>query len=149
MNEDCFRTQTDCVIKPYTVNVSQKAMRNTFFRTTLWTGNNVQMTLMSIPQCSDIGIENHPDTDQIIRIEQGMAVVMMGKCKNSMDYQKKCCIGDTIFVPAGTWHNVINIGRTPLKVSSIYAPPHHLAGTVHRTKKDAEESERMSQAKNY
>ena len=67
-----------------------------------------------------------------------MALVKMGQRKNELKFQMEVCKDDTIFVPAGTWHNVINIGRTPLKVSSIYAPPHHPAGTVHRTKEEAE-----------
>lgn len=124
--------------RPYVTNVEQKAMNNTNFRTAIWTGRYAQMTLMSIPVCSDIGLEIHPETDQIIRIEQGMALVKMGQRKNELKFQMEVCKDDTIFVPAGTWHNVINIGRTLLKVSSIYAPPHHPAGTVHRTKEEAE-----------
>ena len=96
------------------------------------------MTLMCIPSCSDIGIEMHHDTDQIIRIEQGMALVKMGTCENQLNNQKKVCVGDTIFIPAGTWHNIINVQNIPLKLSSIYAPPKHPVGTVHRTKEDAE-----------
>lgn len=133
--------QTDWKSKPCVVNVSKKAIQNTNYRTTLWTGWYVQMTLMCIPVCSDIGLEIHKDTDQIIRIEQGSAMVKMGACESRLDFQEKVCVGDTIFVPAGTWHNVINIGRIPLKVSTVYAPPHHPIGTVHRTKEDAEDAE--------
>ena len=121
-------------------------MNNTNFRTAIWTGRYAQMTLMSIPVCSDIGLEIHPETDQIIRIEQGMALVKMGQRKNELKFQMEVCKDDTIFVPAGTWHNVINIGRTPLKVSSIYAPPHHPAGTVHRTKEEAEAAHNSPEA---
>lgn len=119
-------------------NVASQSMHNTNFRTELWTGYDSQMTLMSIPVCSDIGIEVHEDTDQIIRIEHGTALVNMGMCERELDFQARVCRGDTIFVPAGTWHNIINVGRIPLKVSSIYAPPHHPVGTVHRTKEDAQ-----------
>ena len=97
------------------------------------------MTLMCIPPGGDIGLEIHEDTDQYIRIEMGRALVRMGTCKNQMDFQQNLFRGDGIFIPAGTWHNIINTGRNSLKVSSIYAPPHHPYGTVHRTKKDAEE----------
>ena len=124
--------------EPFAFNIHHATTKNQNFRTTLWTGNYLQLTLMSIPVCSDIGLEIHPETDQIIRIEQGMALVKMGQRKNELKFQMEVCKDDTIFVPAGTWHNVINIGRTPLKVSSIYAPPHHPAGTVHRTKEEAE-----------
>lgn len=123
---------------PCTMNVSQKALQNENYRTEIWTGCYAQMTLMCIPVCSDIGLEMHKDTDQMIRIEHGMALVKMGDCKEYLDFQKKVCKGDVIFVPAGTWHNVINVGRTPLKLSSVYAPPHHPAGTVHHTKEDAQ-----------
>lgn len=133
-------SQTDFGSQPCVINVAGKAVQNKNFRTALWTGSFAQMTLMCIPVCSDIGMEIHEDTDQFIRIEQGMAMVKMGECKNQLDYQTKACVGDIIFVPAGTWHNVINMGRIPLKVSSVYAPPHHPAGTVQYTKEDSEDA---------
>lgn len=126
--------QIDYGTNPYVTNVSKAAMQNKNYRTAIWTGCFVQMTLMCIPVCSDIGLEIHEDTDQIIRIEQGTGLVQMGYCKHQLDFQRNVCPGDTIFVPAGTWHNVKNTGKTPLKVSSIYAPPHHPAGTVEHCK---------------
>lgn len=138
MNTNYFGMKTDFGPEPYVTNVPQKAMKNFNFRTALWTGNNMQMTLMCIPVCADIGDEVHEDTDQIIRIEQGMALVKMGENKCHMDFQVEACKGDTIFVPTGTWHNIVNIGKIPLKLSTIYAPPHHPMGTVHRTKADAQ-----------
>jgi mannose-6-phosphate isomerase-like protein (cupin superfamily) len=62
----------------------------------------------------------------------------MGKCKSELDFQQKVYTGDAVFVPAGFWHNIINTEKTSLKVSSIYAPPHHPRGTVQATKADAE-----------
>lgn len=137
MREGFFRKLTEYVPEPYVANVAKQAIQNTDFRTTLWTGCYVQMTLMCIPECMDIGLEIHKDTDQIIRIEQGFAMVKMGECEKHLDFEVKVCQGDTIFVPAGTWHNVINIGKCPLKVSTVYAPPHHPVGTVHHTKEDS------------
>lgn len=64
---------------PYVSNISNHAMQNLNFRTAIWTGNHLQMTLMSIPPCGEIGQEMHPDTDQLLRIEQGIALVKMGK----------------------------------------------------------------------
>ena len=124
--------------EPCAANVFRMAVQNTNYRIEIWTGCYAQMTLMCIPVCSDIGLEVHEDTDQLIRIEQGMALAKMGNCKDHLDFQKQICKGDIVFVPAGTWHNVINVGRIPLKVSVVYAPPHHPAGTVHHTKEEAE-----------
>lgn len=123
---------------PYVLNVEQMAMKNQTFRTAIWTGRHLQMTLMCIPPCGEIGLEIHEETDQFIRIECGRAAVQMGKCKNQLDFRQNLCKGDAIFIPAGTWHNIVNIGRCPLKVSSIYAPPNHPKGTIHCTKEDAE-----------
>lgn len=129
--------QTDHGPKPYAVNIARAAQRNQNFRTALWTGCHLQMTLMCIPVCGEIGVEIHPDTDQFIRVEAGQAAVMMGPCRERMDTRKNLCRGDGVFVPAGTWHNIVNSGNCPLRLSSIYAPPHHPRGTIHRTKEDA------------
>jgi mannose-6-phosphate isomerase-like protein (cupin superfamily) len=126
----CDAGKIDYGPEPYVLDIEQTAADNRNFREAVWTGMYLQMTLMSIPCCGEIGIEKHPDTDQLIRVEQGSAVVKMGKCKDSLDIRKSMCHGDAVFVPAGTWHNVINTGRTPLKVSSVYAPPNHPRGTV-------------------
>ena len=137
MNTDYFDRKKQQKAEPYVTNVCRKAVQNTNYRTEIWTGCYAQMTLMCIPVCSDIGLEVHEDTDQLIRIEQGMGLVKMGEWKDRLNFQKEVCKGDTIFVPAGTWHNVINTGRMSMKVSVVYAPPHHPAGTVHRTKEEA------------
>lgn len=97
----------------------------------------MQMTLMCIPPCKDIGLEIHPDTDQFIRIEQGKAIVQMGQYKHCLDFRQSMYRGDAVLVPAGTWHNILNTGIAPLKVSVLYAPPHHAWGTIHPTKADA------------
>lgn len=132
--------RTDHGPDPYIINIEQAAVKNRNFRTTVWTGCHLQMTLMCIPPCGEIGLEIHPDTDQYIRIECGRAAVKMGGCRERLDLRCKMCRGDVVFIPAGTWHNVINTGRVPLKVSVVYAPPHHPAGTVHRTREDAEKA---------
>lgn len=134
-------TQTDSGPCPYAANVRQMTLQNNNFRTTVWTGHCLQMTLMCIPPMGEIGLENHPDTDQFIRVEQGNAIVFMGCDKKQPDFRQELCGGDGVFIPAGTWHNIINVGHCPLKVSSIYAPPHHPHGTVHHTKSDAEQEE--------
>lgn len=95
------------------------------------------MTLMSIEVGGDIGLEVHPNVDQFIRIEQGQGLVQMGERKDRLDFERRVSEDDAIMIPAGTWHNVTNIGHVPLKLYSIYAPPEHPFGTVHRTKAEA------------
>lgn len=141
MDRSCCYGIADKGAEPYVENIELVAAYNTNFRTSIWTGCHLQMTLMSIPACGEIGQEIHQDTDQYIRVEQGYAVVSMGANKNRMDVVQNMRRGDAVFVPAGTWHNIVNAGRMPLKLSSIYAPPHHPKGTVHRTKEDAERAE--------
>lgn len=124
--------------RPLVININEATLQNNTFRTALWTGNHLQVTLMSIKVGDDIGLEIHPDDDQFIRIEKGQALVQMGKNKNKLDFQAKAYDDFAIMIPAGTWHNIINTGNKPLKVYSIYAPPHHPHGTVHVTKANAE-----------
>lgn len=132
---------TDSGGEPLIVNIDRAAKLNHNFRTALWTGGQLQLTLMSIPVGGDIGLEMHPRTDQFIRIESGTAQVMMGKKKDAPDYRQRVNSDYAVIIPAGTWHNIVNIGNMPLKVYSIYAPPQHPFGTVHKTKADAEEAE--------
>lgn len=89
---------------------------------------------MCIPTNCDIGAEIHEDTDQLICIVQGCATVNFGATKCSMCDGQRANSGDACLIPAGTWHNITNSGNIPLKVYSVYAPPHHAAGTVQRTK---------------
>ena len=91
---------------------------------------------MSIKVNDDIGVEIHEDTDQFIRIEDGQGIVKMGKSKDNLDFEKKFEDDFAIMIPAGTWHNIINTGDKPLKLYSIYAPPHHKRGVVHVNKED-------------
>jgi mannose-6-phosphate isomerase-like protein (cupin superfamily) len=126
---------------PFAVNINKAAKQNNTFRTALWTGKHLQVTLMSINVGDDIGLEIHPNVDQFIRIEEGQALVRMGSSKDRLDFQAKAYEDFAIMVPAGTWHNVINTGNRPLKVYSIYAPPQHPHGTVHPTKAAAQASE--------
>ena len=118
----------------YTLNVEKSANKNHNFRESVWTGKYLQMTLMSISSSSDIGIEMHKDTDQYIRIEHGYALLLTGCDENHLNDRQRLCKGDAVFVPAGTWHNIVNIGRCTLKVSSVYAPPHHPKCTLQPNK---------------
>ena len=128
---------TDYGPRPFVVNINEASKQNKTYRTALWTGTHLQVTLMSINVGEDIGLEIHPVVDQFLRIEQGQGIVQMGKSKNNLNFERNLTDDSAIMVPAGTWHNVINTGSTPLKLYSIYAPPNHPFGTVHVTKKDA------------
>ena len=124
--------------EPFIWNINHATNMNNNYRTTLWTGQNLQLTLMSIPACGDIGVEMHPDVDQFIRVESGHGKVYMGNCRSRL-CEMGCVDGnDAILIPAGTWHNIVNTGNRPLKLYSLYAPPQHPRGTVHKTKADAE-----------
>ncbi len=138
-------TPTDNGPDPYVTNVRMEALRNDNYRAAIWTGNHMQATVMSIPPGSDIGLEVHPEVDQFIYIMQGRGVAQMGSTKNNLTLMAPVGAGDGVFVPMGTWHNVTNAGRTPIKILTFYAPPQHPAGTVHPTKADAEAEGRMGQ----
>lgn len=126
--------------EPTISKIETVALENDNFRTTLWTGNHFQITLMTIQPGHDIGLEVHHDTDQFLRIEQGQAAVYMGVDENSLE-ATQVNDDDAIIVPAGTWHNIVNNSEEPLKLFSIYAPAEHPHGTVHATKEDAEADE--------
>ncbi|MBS5825543.1 MULTISPECIES: cupin domain-containing protein [Actinomycetaceae] len=124
--------------KPYVIDIEKETLDNTNFRTTMWTGEHIQLTVMEIPVGGDIGLEVHEDTDQFLRIEQGKGRCEMGPAKDDLNFVKEVEDDFAIFVPAGAWHNVTNIGEEPLKLYTIYGPADHLPGTVHKTQADAE-----------
>ena len=125
---------------PLVTNIETATLENTNYRTTLWTGVNLQITLMSIEPGHDIGLEVHPTHDQFLRIEQGKAAVSMGPAKDQLQTWA-ASISDAVVVPAGTWHNLVSTGDVALKVYSIYSPVQHPHGTVHVTKEEADAAE--------
>ncbi len=127
--------------EPLAININEATKENDTFRTALWTGTHLQVTLMSIDVNDDIGLEIHPEIDQFIRIEEGEGLVKMGSTKDLLDFEAKVSDDFAFMIPAGTWHNIINTGDKPLKAYSIYAPPQHPQGTVHETKADAQAAE--------
>lgn len=139
--DDDFIVLRDYGPAPFVVNINDATLQNDNFRTALWTGKHLQLTLMSINVGEDIGLEIHPNLDQFIRIEEGQGIVKMGTNKNNLNFQRRVSDDFAFIIPAGTWHNLINTGNKPIKLYSIYAPPQHLRGTVHRTKADAEAAE--------
>ena len=133
--------------KALVVNIDQFTHINKNQRTALGTGENLQVTLRSIKVGGEIGLESHPHLDQFIGVERGYGVVQIGDRKDNLYYQQKVDGNYAIIIPAGTWHNITNIGNVPLKLYSIYAPPQPPFGTVHMTKEIAEEMEHETDLK--
>lgn len=144
-NEDSAREKAEIILKDYgrdplVINIEDYTLNNENFRTAIWTGNNLQLTVMSIPVGGEVGLEMHSDIEQFLRIEEGNAEVLMGDSANEMNFKHIASDDDAIFVPAGKWHNIINKGDKPLKLYSIYAKPEHPHGTVHADKAQSDEA---------
>jgi len=122
-------------------NIDKLTRENTNFRTVIYTGGHSQLTLMSVPSGAEIGWEAHAHLDQFLRLEQGKARLDFGRSSDGVDESHEIEDDWALIVPAGVWHNVVNIGREDLKLYSIYSPPEHPDGTVHRTKADADADE--------
>lgn len=125
----------------FAANLAEIAINNVNFRTTVWTGGFLQLTVMSIPVGSEIGLEQHADLDQFLYIQEGRGVVLMGPSRERFDLRQSVGEGYGLIIPAGTWHNLVNTGKQPLKLYSIYAPPAHASGTVHKTKAESDAEE--------
>lgn len=123
--------------EPFVVNINEATKQNYTYRTALWTGTYLQVTLMNLNVGEDIGLEMHPNVDQFLRVEQGQGIVQMGTSKDNLTFERNVYDDSAIIIPAGIWHNLTNTGNIPLKLYSIYAPPNHPFGTVHATKADA------------
>lgn len=121
-------------MKGYVGNIEKQTEENDDFRRVLYTGHNLQLVLMAIQPGEEIGEEVHDDRDQFFRIEGGSGEVWIdGVCH-------KVKADDGIIVPQGALHNVKSTGQEPLKLYTIYGPPEHLDGTVHKTCAEAEAS---------
>lgn len=118
----------------YVADLACAAGKSRDFRVSAWTGRYLQCTLMRIPRGTDIGFEVHSDTDQYIRIERGYGELVWKDGEHCVNKRQRIRAGESIFIPAGTWHNIVNVGRCDLSISSIYAPPHHPRCTVEKYK---------------
>jgi len=119
-------------MKGYVANIESLTEENDDFRRVLYTGNNLQLVLMAIPPGEEIGEEVHEDRDQFFRIEAGKGTVWIDGVANPVKAD------DGIIVPAGAIHNVTSDGSGPLKLYTIYGPPEHRDGTVHKTGAEAD-----------
>jgi mannose-6-phosphate isomerase-like protein (cupin superfamily) len=122
-------------------DIEKATLENDTFRTVLFTGAHLQMTVMCIQPGEEIGVEKHDDLDQFIRVEQGSGQVLMGPAKDDLSEVRDIEDDWAAIIPGGTWHNVVNNGSEPLRLYSIYTPPEHPEGTVHQTKAEADAAE--------
>lgn len=122
-------------------DIERLTLENDTFRRVVFTGKHTQLTVMRIAPGEDIGLESHPHLDQFLRVEQGKARVEFGTTKDGVEETQDVEDDWAIIVPAGVWHNVVNTGNEELKLYSLYSPPEHPDGTVHRTKEEAERAE--------
>jgi mannose-6-phosphate isomerase-like protein (cupin superfamily) len=127
--------------KPNSFDLETATTENANYRTVAWTGRYLQVTLMSIPPGADIGLEAHPETDQFLRLDAGRGRVQMGPAEDDLSFEQELSDGWCVLVPAGTWHNVTNIGDDPMRLYTVYAPVHHAPGRVQPTAADAEREE--------
>jgi mannose-6-phosphate isomerase-like protein (cupin superfamily) len=122
----------------YVGNIEEATLQNSFFRKVLFTGKHLQLVVMCLQPSEEIGNEVHPDVDQFFRLEEGEAKFVFHNGKEEHLVHD----GDVVVVPAGTWHNVINTSAdSPMRLYTIYTPPQHPDGTVHKNKEEAEAAE--------
>ncbi len=122
-------------------DIEQATLENDDFRRVLFTGSNVQLTVMRLAPGEEIGLEMHDHLDQFLRVESGSGRLTLGRSKDEVDEEHEVADDWAIIVPGGVWHNVVNTGDGELKLYSLYAPPEHPPETVHHTRVDAEAAE--------
>jgi mannose-6-phosphate isomerase-like protein (cupin superfamily) len=115
--------------------IAKTAERSADFRRVLWTGEHTQLVIMTIPPDGEIGEETHDENDQILSFVSGLGKAVVG------GKTKKVGPGDVVVVPAGVQHNFLNDGPNPLVLYTVYGPPDHADGAVHKTKQEADEAE--------
>lgn len=130
-------TIADIGPKPQSFDLERATQDNSNYRSVAWSGRYLQLTLMSIPVASDIGLEMHAETDQFLRLDAGRGLVEMGPSKDELTFRSEVSDGWCIMVPAGTWHNITNTGDAPMQVYAIYAPAHHAPGKIQVTAGEA------------
>jgi len=117
----------------YSIQIEQATLENTYFRKVLFTAPKSQLVLMALRPGEEIGLETHATTDQFFRIEAGEGLAIIGGQEHPLKD------GTALVVPAGVEHNVINTSQTKLlQLYTIYTPPQHPDGTIHKTKAEAE-----------
>jgi len=122
----------------YSIDIEARTLANEKFREVLYTAKNSQLVVMTLRPGEEIGLEKHEGHDQFIRVEAGEGVAILDGERHALSD------GVAVVIPAGTEHNVINTSAAaPMRLYTIYSPPEHPPGTVHRTKAEADEYERQ------
>ena len=120
----------------YVTDIEQESLDNTYFRKVLYTAPTIQLVVMSLKPGEDIGLETHHGVDQFIRVEAGKGKSIL----NGEEHELQD--GSSVIIPSGTEHNIVNVSQSePLKLYTIYSPPQHPDGTIHKTKAEAEADE--------
>jgi len=119
----------------YFHDLKGEALTNNYFRHVIETGENMQVVLMSIAPGEEIGMEVHPDNEQFLLSVAGQGKVILNGVAAEFNE------GDMVLVKAGVKHNFITVGNEPMKIITLYSPPHHAPGTIHKTKAAADASE--------
>src|SRR4030095_5361582 len=115
--------------------IQGQAKQNEYFRQVMITGEYTQVVIMSIPSGGEIGLETHPDNDQVLYLVEGAGKVILNGKESTFE------AGDLVLVKAGVKHNFVTVGENPMKIITTYSPPHPPAVTVHKTKAEADQAE--------
>jgi len=127
-------------VKAFFGSIEELTLKNGYFRQVLFTGKYCQLVVMCLQPGEEIGNEIHPNVDQFFRLEEGEARFVLNDSEEYLAHAT-----DAVVVPAGTFHNVINTSKTKqLKLYTVYSPPNHPAGTIHKTKAEAVAAEAHS-----
>ena len=117
----------------YVINIEEKSLENNYFREVLFTTDKSQLVVMALRSGEEIGTEVHPEHDQFIRIESGKGKAIMNGEEHEISD------GSAIVIPAGAQHNIVNTSEVAMKLYTIYTPPEHKPGTIHKTKEETKE----------
>jgi mannose-6-phosphate isomerase-like protein (cupin superfamily) len=124
----------EAIMSGYSINIEQKTLEGNNFREVLYTTPRSQLVIMTLQPGEEIGMEHHVGHDQFIRVEQGEGIAILDGEEHALRD------GVAVVIPAGTEHNVINGSTTSaLRLYTLYTPPEHPHGIIHRTKAEADE----------
>ena len=127
-------------MKGYVQNIESISVKNENFRQVLYTAKNCQLVVMALNPKEEIGMEVH-ELDQFFRVEEGIGEAVLD------GIHKMISAGFAVLVPAGTNHNIINTGTTPMKLYTLYSPPNHRDGVIHKTRVEAEKDDEQFDGK--